>query len=266
MRMSEGASSLYPDPYIEDGKVWAYYNVTTTGSATSLLYSTNNIASMEVDGVSVTVAKTYTFSTEGEHLVKYSLTDNTIFGALNTGDRAAFRSVTTIKRCYLPETIKTLGNYQFASASNVEYVKFPSQLEVLGQNCFYSCSNLVITNLLLPSLTTLGSGCFQNCGKIVKISNLGVITTVSSSALRAMGALTDLILPSTLTSLADASIFSCGALKRVVCYATTPPSRYSNVFSQSSLEYIKVPANSVSAYKAASDWSSYASIIQAISE
>ena len=50
-----------------------------------------------------------------------------------------------------------------------------------------------------------------------------------------------------------------------ICRATTPPTISNPVFS-SAPSIIKVPASSVEAYKAATNWSTYASIITAIEE
>ena len=57
---------------------------------------------------------------------------------------------------------------------------------------------------------------------------------------------------------------SAGSLT-VVCRATTPPTLNASAFG-SSLTAIQVPSASVSAYKAAANWSNYASIITAIDE
>ena len=51
----------------------------------------------------------------------------------------------------------------------------------------------------------------------------------------------------------------------VVCRATTPPTINAQTFG-SSLTAIQVPSASVSTYKAAANWSNYASIITAIDE
>lgn len=50
-----------------------------------------------------------------------------------------------------------------------------------------------------------------------------------------------------------------------ICRATTPPTISNSVF-RSAPSIIKVPASSVEAYKAATNWSTYASIITAIEE
>ena len=73
-------------------------------------------------------------------------------------------------------------------------------------------------------------------------------------------------LPSTLTSIAAQAFRSCSTLNTLYCRATTPPTiANSNALSTANLTNIYVPAASVNAYKTATNWSTYASIISAIS-
>ena len=59
--------------------------------------------------------------------------------------------------------------------------------------------------------------------------------------------------------------FENSTIKQLTCYGTTPPTLGSNVFAGvTTLEHIYVPASAVEDYKAATNWSNYASIISAI--
>ena len=252
---------LYPDPWVDDGKVWCYYDVTTTESATALLNNSTTFSAMEVDGVSVPLATSFTFSSIGEHLIKFTLSNNTVLGDTGSG---TFRSRPRLKRIYMPDTVVTVNRLCFYQNSGVTFIRFSPNVETLGEQACYQCTALS-QKINLPELKTLGTGAF-NTTRITKILSLGEITSLLNSTLRSISTLTDLVLPATLTSLADASVYYCSALKRVICYAVTPPSRVSNVFAYCSLEYIKVPSESVQAYKESSYWSSYANIIQAIQE
>lgn len=256
---SRMARPPYPDPWVDDGKVWCYYDVTTTESATALLYNSSTFSAMEVDGESVPLAASFTFSTTGQHLIKFTLKDNTVLGDTGSG---TFRSRPRLKRIYIPDTVVTINRLCFYQNNGVTFIRFSPNVETLGQQACYQCTALSQT-INLPNLKTIGNGAL-NTTRITKILNLGEITTLSNSTIRSTSTLTDLVLPATLTSLADASIYGCSGLKRVICYAVTPPSKATNVFAGSSLESIKVPSGSVAAYQAASGWSAYASIISAI--
>jgi len=76
--------------------------------------------------------------------------------------------------------------------------------------------------------------------------------------------LTKIDLPAGLTSIGNSVFFSCTNLDIVTCRATTPPTLGTTVFGgntnypQPKLSAIKVPSASVEAYKAATNWSTYA--------
>lgn len=245
----------------ETPKVSCYYEVTSTSSSTSLLRTTTSFSAMFVDGVSVPLATSYLFSTAGEHLVEFVLSDKTKIGALS-GEDHPFRAMNALRRVYIPDTVETIGRLVFYQNTGVQHIEFPTSIKYVGDSVCYVCTALSM-ELSLPNLETLANSAFQYSG-ITAVRDLGKITVLNNSVLRQMPSLTDIVLPATMTSLNDASVYNSYAVKRVVCYATTPPSRHSNVFSGAPLESISVPAGSVDAYKASSYWSNYASIITAI--
>ena len=250
--------ATYPDPWTDDGKVWAYYNVTDTSNPTTLIYGNNGlstITAMEVDGTAVTLATSYTFSTTGEHLVKFTLADSTVFGDTAAG---IFRACNNLRRLYMPDTVTTVNRLAFYQNRGVTFIILSPNITTLGEQAFYQTSSLSI-EVYLPNLESIGRACFQDSG-VIKISNLGKITSLPNSTIRSTP-ITDLVLPATLTELVDASIYGNSSLKRVICYASTPPTRNSNVFNGSTLDWIKVMPSSVNTYKASSYWSSFSSKI-----
>ena len=260
--MGISTPSGYPDPWVDDGKIWAYYNVTNTEAATSLLYRTNSVATMEVDGVSITPATSYQFSTVGEHLVKYTTSSN---NGTNIPDQM-FMSVTTLIRLYMPDTITTMSSTgngrQFYSCSNLTFVRFSANLESVAYQGFTSCSNLVVKRLVLPKLTSLDSNCFRYV-KIENIVNLGDITSIPGGYIFANNStLKQVTIPSTVTSIGDRTFNSSGSSCVLTCLAVTPPTLGSNAFSSFSCSKVLVPASSVEAYKTA--WSGLANKIEAI--
>ena len=188
------SSPVPPTP--TETRVVAKYNVTSTSSPTPISFKsafadgTSGFSTIEIDGVEQpTVESTYTFSTIGEHTVKYTLIDPT-----------------------------SIGNF-----------------------AFNYCNSL--TNIVIPdSVTSIGANAFRNCSGLTSVD-----------------------IPNSVTSITGYAFENCSSLTRVTCLATTPPalSRY-DVFKNTNNCPIYVPAESVDTYKAASNWSSYASRIQAI--
>ena len=152
--MAVGKKALYPDPWVDDGYIWAYYNVTDTSAATPLFYSSyTNLsafgANFVVDGVETPAALSYQFATTGEHLVKMQSADGTI-------KESCFRDVDALKRLYLPDTITSLGNYSISYNSELTHLWLSEELTSIGFAALRSNTVLEVINLYLPKLAYLG--------------------------------------------------------------------------------------------------------------
>ena len=91
------------------------------------------------------------------------------------------------------------------------------------------------------------------------------ITALGEYAFNGCTSLTSIDLPEGLTSIGDYAFQSCTSLTTVTCQATGVPNLGAEAFNDcSKLANIYVPAGSVDDYKAATGWSAYENMIQAI--
>ena len=91
------------------------------------------------------------------------------------------------------------------------------------------------------------------------------ITALSEYAFNGCTSLTSIDLPEGLTSIGNSAFVKCTSLTTVTCQATGVPNLGAEAFDNCfKLANIYVPAGSVDDYKAATGWSEYADIIQAI--
>ena len=113
----------------ENGRMWIIYNVTTTASATRLVYgNVSGLGStMFVDGVEVATAATYQFATTGEHTVQFTANNGAIPANL-------FRSRDNVIGAYLPDTIRSMGNYVFHLCSACTFVVCRATTPPTGTN------------------------------------------------------------------------------------------------------------------------------------
>lgn len=116
----------------------------------------------------------------------------------NIGDYA-FRNfkITTLT---IPNTVESIGQYAFASCSNLASITFPNQLKTIGNSAFYNCDALEA--ITLPnSLTTIGANAFDS-SDYLKTITLGNGTGSNS-----------------LTTIAADAFKSCTAVSDIYCYA-----------------------------------------------
>lgn len=158
----------------------------------------------------------------------------------------AFRNCTKVTFSSLPSTVSSLayGGSSFNSGtfygcSKITISQIPSGVSALGQSMFYGCTSIPSMDLSTTAVSAIPSQCFYNCK-----------------------AMTYVDLPSTVTSIAAQAFRNCTALKTVYCRSITPPTlANTNAFQTVDLLHIYVPVGSANAYKTATNWSSYASLI-----
>jgi hypothetical protein len=192
-----------------------------------------------------------------------TITADDLQGATKIG-RGVFRGCTSLTSVILPNTVTSIELEAFYECTGLTSISIPTSVASIGSNVFYSCSGL--TSISIPtSVTSIGGYTFANCTGLTSISIPTGITSIGQSLLYGCTSLTTIILPSTITSIDFYAFKNCTSLTGITIYAITPPSlAMLDVFSNTNNCPIYVPAESVEAYKTATNWSMWASRIQAI--
>ena len=202
--------------------------------------------------------------------------DNTLFNSI------VDRSVTSID---IPNDVTSIGQYAFRNCSSLTSVNIPDSVTSIGEHAFTGCTKL--TNIGIPdSVTIIGNAAFYGCTSLTSVSIGNGVTIIGSYVFTGCSALTSITIPDSVTSIGDGAfdgcssltsvtigngvtiigiyVFTgCSALTSVTVKATTPPTLGSGTFKNNDCK-IFVPRQSVQSYKAATNWSKYASRIQAI--
>jgi hypothetical protein len=194
-----------------------------------------------------------------------------IGGNLDSYAKGTFAECANLREVSLPESSDWLGYYAFRNCSNLRVVNGLEKVSVFESGVFYGCTALNI-ELRLPNLSSWKNACFQKSG-VVKVIDLGQLTVLGKDmwgpgAFRECPNLEEAHLPSSIESLGIDAFYICPKLSIVFCHATTPPTMANKgVFGSTSANLvIYVPDASVEAYKAATNWSTYASRIKGKSE
>jgi hypothetical protein len=152
----------------------------------------------------------------------------------------------------------------FADATNIETISLPPNCTIIGSAAFWSCSKLATINGL-EQVTSVGSQGFLT----VKITSLSLPNYQGAIAERAFSYCSNLEvadLGAGVTQLSGEVFSSDTKLATLIVRATTPPTLVGANFYQCPLSVIYVPDASVDAYKNASNWSAYASLIKPLSQ
>ena len=149
----------------------------------------------------------------------------------------------------IKDNTKLMCRRLFNGKNTTTKITLNNRITKLDDYTFLGCS-------ALTSVGTVGSGAS------LEIPNN--VTTISRNVFQNCTGLTSVTIPNSVTSIDTYAFGGCTGLTSITFEATTPPTLGTQVFDNTNNCPIYVPAESVDAYKAATNWSTYASRIQAI--
>lgn len=179
-----------------------------------------------------------------------------------------FASLYSVKAVIIPDTwtsIPASGLYGLRPSHNLS---LGSGVTSLGSSALASAAYGMTFCPIPEQCVTFGSSCFTSCGSLPSISLPEGTTTVPASFASNDYCLVEMLLPSTITSIQSSAFTNDYSLAQLVCLALTPPTlAATSVFSGAQAVFrIYVPDASVVAYKAATNWSSFANQILPLSD
>lgn len=185
----------------------------------------------------------------------------------------AFANCEKIKSVKIPESVTVVNSTAFGGCKGLESVEIKSDNISIGVMAFYNCISL--NNFIVPSSN---NGYASEGGVLFNKDKTAIhsypaasghyaisssVTEVWASAFRDCTALTSVTIPSSVISIGDVAFYLASGNKRTVrIEGKTPATLSSNsVFDVAGANEIVVPAGCGETYKAANNWSKYASYI-----
>lgn len=163
------------------------------------------------------------------------------------------------------DTVQTTYTFDTLGEHTVKYKLTTNNINI----SFSGCTNL--TSMIMPNhILQINSGNFcYGCTSLTNVKLSDNLNYINDASFYGCSSLTDITIPSGVTYIGggyNKGVFqNCISLTSVTVKATTPPSLLSNAFNNANANLvIYVPSESVAAYQAANNWSTYASRIQGI--
>lgn len=209
-----------------------------------------------------------------------ALVDGTITeyrSALTSIRSYAFQGCTRLVLVEMP-TLLSIPSYAFNNCASLPDVSFPA-VQNIGERAFYSCDK--IATIDLPELVELGARVFQDCFAVENV-NVPKLQSVGTYSFASNRKLEKIDLPSC-TSLGTYAFYGSYILTAVILRspilcAAGATNIFQNCYHYHGTKhatynpeglkdgYIYVPAALVEQYKAATNWTTYASQIRAIED
>ncbi|MCD8185769.1 MAG: leucine-rich repeat domain-containing protein, partial [Rikenellaceae bacterium] len=167
----------------------------------------------------------------------------------------------TLRRVYLPSTLREIGVYAFNQCLNLEYVdtenvetieqwafryclnlrevKLNDGLKTIGNSAFYGCNSL--TSIEIPgSVETLGRWLFEDCDRLEAVILHEGIQALSPSTFYGCG-ISSVTLPASVTEIPDYTFEKCENLERINLHDGITAIGQSAFLECRSLRQIKIP-------------------------
>ena len=167
----------------------------------------------------------------------------------------------------IPSSITSIKEYAFYGCTSLKSLTLPNSITSVGAYALYDCTGELVINspTLVEAEGNIGNLSSSAFSKITIGNGPKKIANLLFSGCTSLKSVT---IPNSVTSIGYDAFRGCTSLTSVYCKPTTPPtaiadswSNWRAFYNNASGRKIYVPRNSVSAYKAASFWSDYASYI-----
>lgn len=154
-------------------------------------------------------------------LVKYTGTDEDVY--IPEGVTAIKQNVfeyCKIKRVFLPEGLKEIGDHGFADCSNLEYINIPASVNKVGQHVFFGCLKLQTAgpgeqcNIQLDNnMQVIPRRLFYNCQNLCLVNLPEKITVIEEDAFWNCMSLERIVLPESCKAIGNGAFADCGNLQ-----------------------------------------------------
>ena len=236
----------------------------------------HTLTSLEEDGVGV--------------IGNYALYNNTALTSVNFPNATSLGSYamsgcTDLQTALIPQ-VATAGRYAFQNCTSLESISMP-QLTAVNASMFDACTSL--SSVSIPNATSIEQYAFQNCKNLTSIdldgityigdgafsgSGIGTLEITDATSLGTylcQGYRTGIVDQHKNVSLASNRFRGANSLCHLILRSTTmcslsATSAFTETPIAAGIGWIYVPTDLVATYKAASNWSNYASQIVDISE
>lgn len=165
------------------------------------------------------------------------------------------------------DCVTNIGERCFNFCRNLISVDIPNSVTSIGAYAFNYCTSLESVSLS-KNLTSINDGLFFQCFELRSIDVPDSVTNIGGSAFFSCSGMTSITIGSGVTNLGYGIFNQCTSLSKLTINAVSPPIAQSGFLSDTKIAsnkgYIYVPRESLDAYRHATNWSTYASRIQAI--
>lgn len=169
----------------------------------------------------------------------------------------SFRYCSSLASVAIPENVTSVGTSVFSDCYSLKSVTIPKSVTSIGSDAFNYCYSLA--SITIPKVNYEFGG-FMNCVSLSSVAISSSASSLGTNAFNNCSALTSLTIPKSVSQIENFAITKCSSLKTLIFTSTTPPSARSHAISSLPSDLVVyVPAGTLAAYQAASNYSDISS-------
>lgn len=179
-------------------------------------------------------------------------------------DSYTFWECENLEEVTIPDTVKTIGSYAFGHCKSLKSIELPDGLTNIYDSAFQQCTS--IESVKIPNGAIVGNGVFYGWYKLRELDIPEGKTSLVNTDFMSCQLLCVLTLPSSITSVANGTFSGLRSLKYVdfTKHTSVPTLAGTSQGIGSSDAKFLVPAALLDEWKAATNWSTWASRIQGV--
>ena len=239
------------------GRGSSSYSVMGATNNTGKVYC-NMLQKVEI-GKNVTSIDTYTFNG------CYSLSSVSIPQGVTSIDTYTFYCCYSLSSVSIPQGVTSIGYSAFNGCSSLSSVSIPSSVISIGNYAFNGCSSL--SSVSIPQgVTSIENRAFYCCYSLSSVSIPSSVTSIGTYTFNGCYSLSSVSIPSSVISIGNYAFSGCFgmAIYDFTKHTSVPTLANVNAFTSIPSDcVIKVPSSLLEEWKAATNWSTYASQIVA---
>ncbi len=244
-----------------------------SGPTTTSGFNLSNIESIYVDGKMITPRSSYTFTTVGEHDVKYFVKDSittmsfyyafynnhyltkikfgnrfnnensvsTLESAFNSCYRLQFANLSNISMSANTSNEQLYSGFTYCTALTSVYL--PQNIDDIGDYCFYNCSGL--TSINIPnSVKYIGYSAFTNCYRLSEIRIPSSVTSIDTACFAYCSGATSLVFEEgcQLKTIPSSGFMNCDSLTTITIPEGITTINTSAFYSCNNIKTITLPS------------------------
>ena len=176
---------------------------------------------------------------------------------------SAFTNCYSLASITIPNGVTSIETGAFNTCYSLASITIPNGVRVINANTFKSCNALA--SITIPNgVTNINNYAINGCNSLSSITIPNGVTSIGTGAFNTCHSLASITIPNGVTTINSSTFGSCYGVVfyDFTAYTTVPTLNSGDAFTGISADcQIRVPVSLVDAWKAATNWSSYAAHI-----